>query len=963
LFYDVDKINIFLLTVWHNNYRNDMNLTRKRFFRVRTSVNHSILTAKISRMIGQSSKRFGPFCRIVASMSFAISVLCVAFNLRASALTLPLSEDFQNGKIGPEWQTNVSSGATFGVNAGSINFDAPAHARAFLVRQANIDLITYSGKVDHWGAIYLVWDAKNWCAVGQLSPTPFGQLYTTVVTNGKGSETDHRGIDFNFPRWVRVQLGGNYIRFYFSTDEKNWSVLRTIERPAGFKGAPKLIAAGKYSTPEDQPFAEEKSDQPEDGRISGGIIALRVEATPPALATLTDSELADLRKPQVEPVNALLQTTDTDPSFDEIVGYYPPMKYPREIVGVPTHPLAIGVDWLGRLDVSPWTAPTAWFEIGNPPMPLATNSSQLKRRLLLGYLPVDTLTTERDGIRYELTAFGWSDGFDVARPLFAYARVTAHALNGTALPKEIALVTPDNKRQTWTMSSINERDAQFCLRFEFPKPASAVEVSAEEFDSKLDTVAKHWERTLAPGNRFDVPDKRVMEAYRALLTYSMLDTKTVNGYPEPHDGSGFYDMMYGTSVSLYASALDDYGFSKLAANILDTELHFQQTNGLFVYECGLTDPGSLLMALAYHYQMTGDREWLRRVRPNIDSQCEWLIQQRKETPHEGPLRGLIKFRPYNDYPTPEYSYLGNAWCPVGMEQAAQALKDINAPEADRFAQEAKSYRKDVLDSMSKTAFKDEGQTLLPMEPETHRLLKMMHNRGGSYYGLTAGQLLECGFLPPDDERTTWVIDMLEKRGGLIAGVCEFEGGVDAAYTYGYLMVEMQRQEIRKTLLGFWSMLAFGMTRDTYSPVEVQMIETGENHLTIPHLYPCTHQLQLLRNMLLREDGEVLWLGQGIPTDWLEPGKHVAVNNAPSEFGDLSYRIDVLKDGHIHISFTPPSRHYPKEVRLCLRQPKGRPIDSIKVIPSVPVEFSGQTAIFEDLKVPVDIEVTLSNETR
>jgi hypothetical protein len=67
----------------------------------------------------------------------------------------------------------------------------------------------------------------------------------------------------------------------------------------------------------------------------------------------------------------------------------------------------------------------------------------------------------------------------------------------------------------------------------------------------------------------------------------------------------------------------------------------------------------------------------------------------------------------------------------------------------------------------------------------------------------------------------------------------------------------------KSAAGFWSMLAFGMTRDTYSPVEVTMIETGENHATLPHLYSCTEQLQLLRTLLLREDRDVLQIGEGI----------------------------------------------------------------------------------------------------
>jgi hypothetical protein len=248
------------------------------------------------------------------------------------------------------------------------------------------------------------------------------------------------------------------------------------------------------------------------------------------------------------------------------------------------------------------------------------------------------------------------------------------------------------------------------------------------------------------------------------------------------------------------------------------------------------------------------------------------------------------------------------------------MKELGLPQATSYAEEAEKYRKDIFDSMESAAFQHQGQTLLPIEPATHRLLKGEKYQGGGYYGLTASSLLAVGLLGPDDKPTTWIVDAIEKRGGLIAGLSEFEGGIDHAYTYGYLLTELKRGDVRKSLLGFWSMLAFGMTRDTYSPVEVTMIETGENHLTLPHLYSCTEQLQLLRTLLLREDQGVLQIGEGIPRAWLEPGKHVTVTSAPTEFGELSYRIDAEADGSMRVAIKPSFRHVPREIRLHLRNP-------------------------------------------
>jgi hypothetical protein len=43
-----------------------------------------------------------------------------------------------------------------------------------------------------------------------------------------------------------------------------------------------------------------------------------------------------------------------------------------------------------------------------------------------------------------------------------------------------------------------------------------------------------------------------------------------------------------------------------------------------------------------------------------------------------------------------------------------------------------------------------GLKILPMEPDTHRLLKSTRYRAGGYNGLVASMLLETGFLPPQD---------------------------------------------------------------------------------------------------------------------------------------------------------------------------------------------------------------------
>jgi hypothetical protein len=219
-----------------------------------------------------------------------------------------------------------------------------------------------------------------------------------------------------------------------------------------------------------------------------------------------------------------------------------------------------------------------------------------------------------------------------------------------------------------------------------------------------------------------------------------------------------------------------------------------------------------------------------------------------------------------------------------------------------------------------------------MEPETHRLLKSTNYRSGGYYGLIASCMLESGLLGPRGKRADWVMKFIEERGGLRLGMAEFAGGIDHAYTYGYWFYNLILDRVKPVILGFYGSLAYGMSRDTYSGVEVTKLFSGENDATLPHLYSCTQQLRLLRNMLVREDtAGQLWIGQAVPRPWLEAGQTVEIQDAPTLFGPISYRIESRSDGRrVSINLKARSRPLPMIILLRLRDPGGRAIAAVSV---------------------------------
>ena len=59
---------------------------------------------------------------------------------------------------------------------------------------------------------------------------------------------------------------------------------------------------------------------------------------------------------------------------------------------------------------------------------------------------------------------------------------------------------------------------------------------------------------------------------------------------------------------------------------------------------------------------------------------------------------------------------------------------------------------------------------------------------------------------------------------------------------------------------------------------------------VPHGWSAAHYILLLRDMLLREDGDKLVLLSCIPDSWLDDGKAIGIKDAPTYFGKISYKV-------------------------------------------------------------------------
>jgi hypothetical protein len=664
-------------------------------------------------------------------------------------------------------------------------------------------------------------------------------------------------------------------------------------------------------------------------------------------------------------------TKNGDPSFESVSSHLPAMKKPREVVGVKHHPHDIGVAPDASLELSDDAdapgSPVAFFEVGKPAVRYGATPAGCSKSLLNG-LPIVVAVFDHKGVRYTQTVFGHSEGLSPDSELWAYVELRAESLDPAAQRTRVTFRVPPESAakaaKQWELTLSPGVPKKIHLKVAFSvRDRGWLEIGETDFETKKTEVIRFWSNDLGSGMQLLTPENRVNEAVRAWLAFASLDVDKRNGVLEPHDGAGFYEQVYGYSAALYPQALDLWGRHEEARQVLESLLTFQAPDGLFTQNFGTPDPGALLFSLSEHFALTADADWLRRVAPRMIQMADWIIAKRGESmTAAGKPRpvtyGLIKFRPYCDHPDPAFDYFGDTYCAVGLEKAARSLAAVGLKkESGRISREAAAYRTDILASMDAAVLERGGMKVLPMEPDTHRLLNGSSGRASGYYGLIACCMLESEFLPETDKRAGWVMRFLEEKGGLRLGLSEFSGGIDHAYTYGYWLDSLKLDRVKPVILGFYGSLAYGMSRETYSGVEVTKLFTGDNEPTLPHLYSCTQQLRLLRMMLVREQGEKLWIGQAIPGHWLMDGHPIEVKQAATTFGPVSFSIRPHPSlGRTDVELTAPDRQAPKAMVLRLRDPSGRKVTSVKVNGRRIMSFTSDTIEIKSPRGRLAVEV-------
>jgi hypothetical protein len=480
--------------------------------------------------------------------------------------------------------------------------------------------------------------------------------------------------------------------------------------------------------------------------------------------------------------------------------------------------------------------------------------------------------------------------------------------------------------------------------------------NAGAYTAQRERCAKIWRDLLARGMNLTCPESIVNNAWHHLIVQNF---ELVNGDRVHYSAGNQYDKLYEAEGTDAALGMLAWGYETDMRRWLPPLLDFTRKN----LECH--QAGFKLEDLCRYFWQTHDTETVRELRPRWEKEARLLADSRTNEFELCP-----KGQYCGDIHSLVYSLTVNAKGWRALRDLTAVLHEIGENKlASEFSANAARFRSSVLKAVAASVRRETSPPFVPVALYTNEPAHdpITDRRIGCYWNVVIDYVLGSGIFPPGSAEETWIANYQEEHGGLCMGMLRagaaqstFWTGYDQIwplYTTRYALDTLRRDDPERALVSLYGMLAQGFTRNTFicgegcdlTPVD----EGGRFFYCPPNSAANSHFLSLLRCALVQDwdlddDGkpETLRLFFATPRAWLEDGKAIKLERAPTAFGPVSVRMkSKLAESTVVADIELPQRNQARRVLLRARVPEGYQIVSAR---------AGARALEVDEKGTVDL---------
>ncbi|HEY6961541.1 MAG TPA: hypothetical protein VI408_06590 [Gaiellaceae bacterium] len=579
-------------------------------------------------------------------------------------------------------------------------------------------------------------------------------------------------------------------------------------------------------------------------------------------------------------------------------------------------------------------------------------------RLADGYLPIlQTSYVDAGGAHYRQESFvGRSYGAYGARSVISFVKLAVdtrgakRAATIRLVPwKRLAHTQPDRfatRDQTRLIVSDGGDFVQGVVRYTIPpgetrtiyalwlnapSDAQYVHATKQTYDVARRTVVAFWQKRLAQGATYEVPEPAVQNAELAILTQLI-------SYGWRYSiGNPYEELSYAESLDA-AEVAAEYGYADVARQIIDFSLERMRIRP---WRFTAFRGARILTAAATYYRLTRDHDFLRAENTGL---VNLVSRIRHRQLRDGSLMPEPLSTDLEDKNVESISgqiaavqgllAISRVWSSVGDSSEAEQARTL------ALSIDAKLHR---IVARSSKRLKD-GSLFVPAAVGQKPFGRITATRDGSYWNLVMPYAFASGWFPAHSRTSRGILRYLFQHGSRMLGVPRTyartvygnEPGAGLAQVYGLSMSRFlaDNDEPDQLVLSLYGMLAAGMTENTFvsgEAVSVLPVDGAYDRTMFmpPNSGANASFLETLRQVLVHErrgprGGPVgLDLAFSTPRAWLANGQQITVTSAPTSFGRVSYTL-TRRGSEITAHLVLPPHG---DTRLRLRVPAGERVVS------------------------------------
>jgi len=496
-----------------------------------------------------------------------------------------------------------------------------------------------------------------------------------------------------------------------------------------------------------------------------------------------------------------------------------------------------------------------------------------------------------------------------------------------------------------SLSLPNDGSKEFIVKLPSPvvRPGDREKLLGLKYVKARSETLEFWSDYVGRGARFEVPEKTVNDLFRASLWHSLR-------LPRRHGGQGendndnidlpYSNFAYGqdgipwpVNEAVYVDYMlyDLRGYHDISVEeLLAIYRNNQDANGhVGGYANWVVYTPSMMYVVAKNYLLSGDRKALDKLLPQTLKALDWCLAEiRRGSGESGVSKGLA-YGPLNDLTGEGAWAFGQAYIYAGLELFGRVLQEVDHPRAQECLMAARTFRQAVARGFGAATMRSplvqlRDHTWIPYVPcEASKSGRLLEQWYPTDVDTGAVHLLRLKALPADGALADYLLndheDNLYLNGWGMANEPVYNQQATA-----YLL----RDDPKAAIRAFYSYMACAFSHSVLEPVEHRW--AWGQYFGPPSTDGAW--FELYRNMLIHElDDDMLLLLQATPRRWLEDGKSIEVELAPTYYGRLSMKIDSqAASNRLLAQIDMPDQRHPRVLLVRLRHPAGKPIKSVIV---------------------------------